>query len=111
MNTRTLFLALFLALTFTACGGAGDELAPGQYDLSMSFQGAQLAGAATIGDAGAGTWHAANPENAYAGDVVSSEHGTVWWFGPAHQSFELDTVDGHSTDPAIAATIVLTPAR
>ena len=45
---------------------------------------------------------------AYAGDVVSTEHETVWWFGAAGSSaFQLRTVDGRSTDPAFDATIVL----
>jgi hypothetical protein len=112
MNSRTLILAIFLALTLTACGGgASPELAPGRYNLAMTFQGAQLAGVATIDVAGVGTWNASNPENSYAGDVVSSEDGTVWWFGPADSSaLELHTVDGRSTDPAFDATIALTRA-
>lgn len=108
---RTWILAIALAVILSACGGAGDELAPGRYDLAMSFQGADLAGVATIGDAGDGTWSATNAENAYAGDVVSGEDDTVWWFGPAGSSFELHTIGGRATDPAFNATIVLRLAR
>jgi hypothetical protein len=109
---KTLLVSLLLALTLCACGGAGDEIAPGRYDLKMSFQGSELAGGAIVGAGGVGSWNASNAENSYAGDVVTGPNETTWWFGAANSSaFELRTIDGRSTDPAIDATIVLTPAR